>query len=423
MKPDFFLIGLGAIWLSACGETPPMVPVEYITPDTHCTPSRLPGYCEYIISPDENVYNLLVADLNDDGVKDIFPHGHDPEDKAYLLPGLSTLSGLETFFDRHGCDSSDIDLDGDADIYCAHGARRGEGGFGNLISLNDGNGNFTYETPEGAADKLGRGRVAKFFNLDGDKHSDLILTNYADGKIKNLPPSAIYRGLGELGFEQMDTLDLANSGELCIETGDWNNDGFEGFILCDRQGDSRVILNQDGNLTDVTNALEPDADNYRKWTDGKVFDIDRDGRLDFIAASKALIILIYENSGQENKPFSDLTRHIDLRSKLKLNEIAIISDPPRGAIKLSVFHANDDPYPDLYIGTDYEMKSDGTKFLGDFVFYGPSFKEYQSLGPAKSGTGHVKPYNEHSIVISRGGTNWPGEVILLTPAPKASNSP
>lgn len=414
MNLKTFICGVSALTLMACGSDVEKLTVDIIQPATDCRQSQLKGYCEYVISADELVYGLLVSDLNGDNILDIFPHGHDSEDRAYLLPSLNETNGLNTPFDRHLCDASDIDQDGDADIFCAHGARKGEGGYGNFLSINTGNLNFEFKPPIGAEDKAGRGRVARFFNLNDDIHPDLVITNYADGNIADPVPSAVFKGLGNFEFEKIENIDLGNSGEMCAEKADWDGDGYEGFLLCDRQVDSRLYVNQRGQLINVTEPIK-----YAKsWTDAKVFDFNKDDYPDFVAVTKVGLLLVFENSGNADEPFSKPRIRLRLPKILKME----IEDNPllrrRGAYQLGIFDANNDTHPDILVGTNYPI-SDGD-FRGDFVFYGPDYKNYDSLGTVSSGTGHIAQYNMHSLVIARAGISWSGEVVLLTPAPDST---
>ncbi len=385
--------------------------IDYIVPSADCRPSKLPGYCEYVISPGEEVFDLLVADLNDDGTLDIYPHGHDSEDKVYLLPSMET-SQFRAQNDRHGCDAADLNQDGLTDLYCTNGSQKGKGGDGNKVHLREQNGRFEILNPEGAEDKSGRGRVARFFNLTGDERPDLIVTNYGENSEVDFEPSAIYKGIADLKFTQVEAVDLANSGELCVEKADWDGDGYEGFLLCDRQVDSRLYVNQGGQLINVTEPIK-----YAKsWTDAKVFDFNNDSFPDFVAVTKVGLLLVFENSGNADEPFSKPRVRVHLP---KILDMPIEDNPllrPRGAYQLGIFDANNDTHPDILIGTDYPT-SDGL-FRGDFVFYGPKYKNYDSLGSVASGTGHIASYNHHSLVVARAGSNWSGEVVLLTPAPE-----
>ena len=389
-----------------------------VVAESDCSPSNLSGYCEYVLSSNEQVYGLLIADLNGDKIQDIFPHGHDKEDETIFMPSLARSNGLRTPMDRHGCTANDIDLDKDIDIFCAYGARKGEGGIGNKIRINNGDGTFSEAAPTGAKDESGRGRQAEFLNLNGDAFPDLVVTNYADTNKLDSPPSKAFIGAKNYSFEQDTTVDLANSGEACLEIADWNNDGFDGFILCDQQGDSRLFVNKNGRLIDKTNLLNLPDKPSRTWTDAKVVDINNDGLLDFLTVDKFKKLNIYENTGSIIDPFVTPSQTIPLNSLLQLKTETLKPPPSRGVIKLDVFDVNADQILDLYIGTDLARDDGEGKYLGDFVIFGPNYTEFQSLGVALSGTGHVESYDNQSIVVARGGRNWTGEVILLTPKPE-----
>jgi hypothetical protein len=79
----------------------------------------------------EVVWSLIVQDINGDGVKDIFPSGHDKKEEIYYGGDLSSPHGFRSEIfaygaDRHSCTADDFDLNGLADIYCSRGAQQGK---------------------------------------------------------------------------------------------------------------------------------------------------------------------------------------------------------------------------------------------------------------------------------------------------------
>ena len=80
--------------------------------------------------------------------------------------------------DRHGCDGADLDGDGDEEIHCAIGASGGVKFKANELLLEpqrarQGNAAWTH----GVADPIGRGRLASFVQIDGDRAPELLVTN------------------------------------------------------------------------------------------------------------------------------------------------------------------------------------------------------------------------------------------------------
>ncbi len=128
------------------------------------------------------------ADFDDDGLVDLFLSRHGNDDMEILLNrgGLRFAKPDDRpafptgILDHHGSAACDFDADGDWDIFLSVGADRGRGLGLKQLWRCDGPLAFVNVVPAGhlLADPPGRGRGALWFDLDGDPHPELLLTNY-----------------------------------------------------------------------------------------------------------------------------------------------------------------------------------------------------------------------------------------------------
>jgi hypothetical protein len=124
----------------------------------------------------------FAADLDGNGYRDVFigRHGGAPPRLALNGPAGFRDAPTSAFstLDRHGCDSADVDRDGERDILCALGASRGKAVKRHELSL-------APTTPAaqlargalGISDPIGRGRSVALLRLDADPYPEAFITN------------------------------------------------------------------------------------------------------------------------------------------------------------------------------------------------------------------------------------------------------
>ncbi|MBQ4820824.1 VCBS repeat-containing protein [Aquimarina sp. MMG016] len=120
--------------------------------------------------------------------------------------------------------ASDIDNDGDQDVFIGSNSVPGKYGVTpkNYLYNNDGNGNFREVTSDTAPDLSLIGQVydAKFVDVNNDNYQDLILAGH-------YMPITILINNGNSNFKKDDNLSLQNTNGWwnCIEIKDMDNDG------------------------------------------------------------------------------------------------------------------------------------------------------------------------------------------------------
>ena len=242
-------------------------------------------------------YGGFATDLDGNGYRDVFYSRH-----GSLRPRLAMNEGgtfsnapTEAFtpVDRHGCDTADVDRDGNKDILCAIGAQRGKAIRRNELSL-------APDKPSrqlvmgglGISDPLGRGRLVAFIQLDDDAWPEVFIGNAPD-RDDGLPSTnRFYRNEGGRFVPAPGVgLDRAH-GATCAEVGDVDADGDDDLLYCTaypfggRKAGVRLMRNEGGRLVDRTSALHirPMGE-----IDAVMADVTGDGRRDLVQLHPQLL--------------------------------------------------------------------------------------------------------------------------------------
>ncbi|HKZ91038.1 MAG TPA: VCBS repeat-containing protein, partial [Candidatus Limnocylindrales bacterium] len=250
-------------------------------------------------------FDGFAADFDGNGYRDVFysRHGNQAPRLAMNGPGGFLDAPTDAFspVDRHGCDSADVDLDGNRDILCAVGASRGKAIKRHEITLAPDKATRALATgTRGISDPLGRGRDVGFIHLDGDAYPEVFITNAPD-RDDGLPGyNRFYRNAGGT-FVPAPGIGLDNSHSAqCLETGDLDMDGDEDLAYCAAYGFARrpaglrFLRNEGGRLQDRTRALgiTPIAD-----IDAAFADVTGDGQKDLIQLSGTRLRISKETRG------------------------------------------------------------------------------------------------------------------------------
>ncbi|MBW1750626.1 MAG: VCBS repeat-containing protein [Deltaproteobacteria bacterium] len=249
----------------------------------------------------------LVGDFNGDSLPDIFiiAHGYDqppfPGEHPLLIlsspNGLQNISGLETYVGfQHGGATADIDADQDLDIFVTDMAQP-------FFLINDGLGNFTYDTQRLPDDFDDNMYTAELIDIDSDGFYDLLVAGHEHDDMQ----TTIYWGSNTYAYTSSDkTILPAVIGQgtvLDIDADDIDNDGDKDIIVTRTgggQGNSYIgffiqIITSGGNrqFTDDTNQriLNGTGDDWIDWI--RLQDYNNDGYIDIIVddASRELIWL------------------------------------------------------------------------------------------------------------------------------------
>lgn len=246
---------------------------------------------------------VAIADLNGDGLQDIFLVSNLGENKYFENKGRlkfvdktgeSGLGGNENMWSR-GVAVLDINKDGKLDLYVTNSAYAGKASGVNELFINKGNGKFEEKALEyGLADGENSFQ-SSFFDYDRDGDLDLFLITHIEeevggkafhsaNRIKNhCQRDKLYRNDSGKFVDVTETSGIENCAlALNALTTDFNQDGWpDVFISNDFIVPDRIFLNnQDGTFREASEEL---FDHYSFSSMGSdVGDFNNDGLVDLI---------------------------------------------------------------------------------------------------------------------------------------------
>ncbi len=254
------------------------------------------------------VYNgagVAIADINNDGLQDIYFTGNDVPNKLYLNEGdfkfkdITQSAGVDG---GKGWDNGvamvDINNDGLMDIYvCKGGYNDPDSERVNLLYINQGNLTFKEAAKEYRLDDKGYSQQAAFFDMDNDNDLDVIISSRPDsfflglskmveGK-KNPPDNCrakLYRNDNGKFIEIGKKSGLTNTYgyALAVLTADLNEDGYEDiFIANDYADNDYLFINQkNGTFKDEIKKATNHISLFSMGAD--IADINNDGLEDIL---------------------------------------------------------------------------------------------------------------------------------------------
>ncbi|MFC3120470.1 CRTAC1 family protein [Agaribacter flavus] len=229
-----------------------------------------------------------IADIDNDGDYDFIVNNHNAESsKIYWNNGDGTVKkhykNLARWFmhDLHGTALADYDKDGDLDLVLTQGG--GNGKFPSTANFykND-NSNFIRYTGDVGIHKGGRGRGARWLDMDMDGDLDLLLFNET-GLAREKPQHFFYEndGQGKLTLTDVDGIQDVHPSRVLIT--DLNQDQIADIVL---YGPLSVWQgNGDFTFTDITEQFPSAVSGITAVNAMADIDIDNDGDLDLYLAT------------------------------------------------------------------------------------------------------------------------------------------
>ncbi|WP_286755098.1 CRTAC1 family protein [Roseivirga sp. UBA838] len=250
------------------------------------------------------IYNgsgVAIADLNNDGLKDVVMAGNMVPTTVYVNKGDLQFEPLELPLQGvipwvHGVSIVDINNDGLQDIYLSVGGIKKSAQAANKLYVNKGD--MLFE--EGAA-RFGLADTSLtthtvFFDYDQDGDLDAYLLNYENNpnkdpnviRPKNLSGNTVsqdrlYRNDGEIFKEVSAQAGIIHEGYgLGIHTSDFNNDGWlDIYVSNDFAYDDLLYINQqDGTFKESLNLYFEHTSNFGMGID--LADVNNDGKPDLL---------------------------------------------------------------------------------------------------------------------------------------------
>ena len=236
------------------------------------------------VSSSESIYWV---DIDNDGDLDLFVT-NSRKNQNFLFKNDSNKTFIQITGDEltrnagghHGCAWSDIDKDGDLDVFVT--TRDNED---DLMFINDGKGNFKQVDGPWKGNG-GDGRSCAFADVNNDGWPDLYVGNYGgtnqQGQ-REKQRNFFYLNKGKMQFEEIRTGDFVTIKSLTYGVSfiDYDNDGDADLLVTNAaRTDNNFLYNNDGlgNFTNVINAVTTETFHPSKghtWAD-----FDNDGYLD-----------------------------------------------------------------------------------------------------------------------------------------------
>jgi hypothetical protein len=228
-----------------------------------------------------------IADIDSDGDYDFIVNNHnDASSKLYWNNGDGTVTkhdaNLARWFmhDLHGTSPGDYDNDGDLDLVVTQGGGNGtDPSKANFYRNN--NGTLVLYTGDVGINKGGRGRGARWSDMDLDGDLDLLLFNEASLH-GDKPQHFFYENLGDGGFARKSVPGIQSVHQSRVLLTDFNGDGIDDFVMYGPL--SLWQGNGDFTFTDVTAKVPAAVATLTNVMAVVDVDIDNDGDLDLYLA-------------------------------------------------------------------------------------------------------------------------------------------
>ena len=256
------------------------------------------------------VYNgggVGLADINNDGLTDVYFTGNEVPNKLYLNQGGMKFKDITESAGvggngrwNNGVTMVDVNADGLADIYVSKGGWHDkETERKNLLFINQGDLTFKEQAKDFGLDESGYSIHASFFDMDNDNDLDAYVTNRPDSfdlpltemiRQKRLSPASsrdkLFRNdsgkFNEIGLQAGINSNFGYA--LSVVTSDLNNDGYTDIFVANdfAEGDYMYINQGNGTFKEQIKKATNHISMYSMGTD--VADINNDGLEDIMVS-------------------------------------------------------------------------------------------------------------------------------------------
>ncbi|MFN2328095.1 MAG: hypothetical protein ABR612_04210 [Chromatocurvus sp.] len=359
------------------------------------------------------------ADFNLDGREDMLVAGHRSIEGAAIFfgdPALNTWKASEKQHgghkvlgferDRHGCTVADITGDARPDVFCVSGAERGSGGNDNELWKNLDGYRFEQNLYHGAEERSARGRLANFFNFDGQHPPELVTTVWGD-RTDNMPNrSRVWRWVGTR-FQSIDTMLGHKQGGRCLKVYDINGNGLDDLLTCGEKQGFSIYMNN-GRLDFDEHSPGGAALRNTWWWDVAL----TPGK----AADSSQIAFIVEPIGRQKIHIGTLSDNLRLSAK-KYIPCSFKSGRADDDIYCArvVWHDfNADGASDLYVvrRSDRETVSPQGD-VDDLIIFGPAYDSYLPVTRSDIGAGTEAISIGDAVVRLTAGEDWTGALDII----------
>ncbi len=292
-----------------------------------------------------------IADIDQDGDYDFIVNNHNAESsKLYWNNGDGTVTkhdkNLSRWFmhDLHGTAMGDYDNDGDLDLVLTQGGGNGAHPSKANFYKND-NSNLVRFTGDVGIDRGGRGRGARWSDMDLDGDLDLLLVNET-GLMKEKPQHFFYENMGDgtFKFKSVEGIQDVHQSRALIT--DINADNIDDIIL---YGPLSIWLgNGDFTFTEITEKALNYLPEFTQVMAVADIDIDNDGDLDLYLARGKVFEGGFGEPPSLDRDFQNKEIAIRTRGYEGIDEFEFMAD---GKIKLHDYYYlaqgiyRDKPYP------------------------------------------------------------------------------
>jgi len=214
---------------------------------------------------------------------------HNSGDGSFI--DITNLSGLQSTGPSRGASFSDVDRDGDQDVYICRYK------LPDLFYRNIGNGQFEkvlLHLPT-LTDSLKSSSVT-FADVDNDADFDMLVTQ--SGGRNFLFQNLTIAGNSEWNFEETDFEEMVNNSDLSMGSviADFNNDGFQDIYITNTGPNSLYLNKKDGTFIQISDVNRTNENIFRDESKGVAFaDFDLDGDIDLFIANKNRSSQFYRN--------------------------------------------------------------------------------------------------------------------------------